>query len=299
MIRPPFLRPGDTIAIVSPAKAIEAHHIDHAKALFEAAGMQVLIGGHAYGQHNYFSGTDEQRLHDFQAALDNPDVKAIICARGGYGCVRIAEQLQWANLLREPKWIVGFSDVTVLHQKAFRLGVQSIHATMPLNYRENSPEALDSLWETLLKGTTDHRWQASPHNLSGSATGTLIGGNLSIIYSLLATPLTFDFDGAILFLEDVGEQLYHLDRMFQTLKLSGALDRIAGLVIGGMTDMKETAVPTGWTMEQVVLDALKYRKIPVAFDAPIGHIGDNRAVICGKEARLEVSMDGARLVQDV
>lgn len=297
MIRPDLLQPGDTICIVSPAKAIEATHIDFARQFFEEKGLTVLTGDHAYGTHHYFSGTDAERLADFQAAVDNPEVKAIICARGGYGCVRIEEQVKWANLLRHPKWIVGFSDITVLHHKATRLGIESIHATMPLNYRENSPEALETLWRALTTGTVQHHWEASDHNKTGIANGTLIGGNLSIIYSLIATPLAFDFEGAILFIEDVGEQVYHFDRMLQSLALAGILDRISGLIVGGMTDMKETAVPTGWSIEQLVLDQFRYRNIPIAFNAPIGHIDDNRAVICGAKAMLEVDANGVTLRQ--
>lgn len=297
MIRPDLLQPGDTISIVSPAKAIEATHIDYARDFFESKGLKVLTGQHAYGTHHYFSGTDTERFNDFQAAIDHPEVKAIICARGGYGCVRIVEQVQWANLLRQPKWIVGFSDVTVLHHKAFDLGVESIHATMPLNYRENSPEAMDSLWQTLRTGTVSHAWEAHPSNNTGTTSGKLVGGNLSIIYSLIATPLAFDFEGAILFIEDVGEQLYHFDRMLQSLKLAGILERISGLIVGGMTDMKETAVPTGWTIEQLVLDQFRYRNIPIAFNAPIGHIDDNRAVICGAKAVLEIAKNSVSLKQ--
>ena len=199
--------------------------------------------------------------------------------------------------MRHPKWIVGFSDITVLHHKACNLGVESIHATMPLNYRENSPEALESLWNTLSAGTIQHDWQASDFNKTGSASGTLIGGNLSIIYSLIATPLAFEFENTILFIEDVGEQVYHFDRMLQSMALAGILDRISGLVVGGMTDMKETAVPTGWSIEQLVLDQFRYRNIPIAFNAPIGHIDDNRAVICGVKATLEVSENGVTLRQ--
>jgi muramoyltetrapeptide carboxypeptidase len=297
MIRPALLQPGDTIAIVSPAKSIEAAHIDYARGFFQEKGLNVLTGTHAYGQHNYFSGTDEQRTADFQHALDNPEVKAIICARGGYGCVRITEQVRWACLMREPKWIVGFSDVTVLHQQALRLGVESIHATMPLNYRENTPEAMESLWQSLTTASIHHEWQGSSHNKTGEAAGMLVGGNLSIVYSLLATSLSPVFDSSILFIEDVGEQLYHLDRMLQTMKLAGILDRISGLIVGGMTDMRETAVPTGWSVEQLVLDQFRFRKIPIAFNAPIGHINDNRAVICGAEATLTVSKSGVRLIQ--
>lgn len=297
MIRPTLLQPGDLIAIVSPAKAIEAAHIHYARDFFEQNGFRVSIGEHAFGQHHYFSGTDEDRTQDLQLAIDNPEIKAIVCARGGYGCVRITQRTQWANLMREPKWIVGFSDVTVLHQQALRLGVESIHATMPLNYRENSTEALDSLLLSLTTGKIKHEWNTHKDNKTGSANGILIGGNLSILYSLLATPLCPDYEGAILFIEDVGEQLYHLDRMLQTFKLTGILDRIAGLVVGGMTDMKETAVPTGWKLEELVLEHFRFSKTPVAFGAPIGHINDNRAVICGAPATLAVTENGVTLIQ--
>lgn len=297
MIRPALIQPGDTIALVSPAKSIEAAPIDFAREFFEKKGLKVITGEHAYGVHTYFSGTEAERMADFQAAIDHPEIKAIICTRGGYGCIRIVEQLQWANLLRYPKWIVGFSDITVLHQKALRLGVESIHATMPLNYRENTPEALESLWESLTKGTVHHEWPANPANKTGEATGKLVGGNLSILYSLLATPLCPDFENAILFIEDVDEQYYHLDRMLQSFKLAGILDRIGGLVVGGMSDMKDTAVPTEWTVEELVLTHFHYRKIPIAFNAPIGHIDDNRAVICGAKARFEVTEGNVKLIQ--
>jgi muramoyltetrapeptide carboxypeptidase len=297
MIRPALLQSGDTIILVSPAKSIEATHIDFARDFFEKKGLNVLIGEHAYGTHTYFSGTEAERMADFQFAIDNPEIKAIICTRGGYGCIRIVEQLQWANLLRHPKWIVGFSDITILHQKATRLGVESIHATMPLNYRENSTEALESLWDSLSKGSVQHEWKPNSANKTGIATGKLVGGNLSILYSLLATPLCPDFENNILFIEDVGEQFYHLDRMLQTFKLAGILDRISGLIVGGMSDMKDTAAPTGWTIEELVLTHFNYRKIPIAFDAPIGHIDDNRAVICGAEAQLEVTDNNVKLIQ--
>ncbi|MDH4472460.1 MAG: LD-carboxypeptidase [Fluviicola sp.] len=297
MIRPEILQPGDTIILVSPAKSIEATHIDFARDFFEQKGLNVLTGDHAYGVHTYFSGTETERISDFQKAIDNPEIKAVICTRGGYGCIRIVEQLQWANLLRHPKWIVGFSDITILHQKALRLGVESIHATMPLNYRDNSKEALESLWESLTKASVHHEWKPNTANKTGEAAGKLVGGNLSILYSLLATPLCPDFENNILFIEDVDEQYYHLDRMLQTFKLAGVLDQISGLIVGGMSDMKDTAAPTGWTVEELVLTHFKYRKIPIAFDAPIGHIDDNRAVICGAQARLAITDDNVKLVQ--
>lgn len=213
MIIPEKLKKGDTVAIVSPAKAIEEHHITYAKKLFEDAGFKVLIGKNALGTNTYFSGSDEERQEDLQWAIDHPEVKAIICSRGGYGCVRIVEKIQWANLLREPKWIVGFSDITVLQLKAAELGVASLHSTMPLNYQENSKEAIDTLFSALTTGQVNLKWDGRSENQLGTVSGELIGGNQSIIYSLLASTFRPDFNGKILFLEDVGEQLYHIDRM--------------------------------------------------------------------------------------
>lgn len=297
MITPPFLKTGDTVAIVSPAKAIEAQHIDYARVFFEGHGFKVIVGDHAYGNHNYFSGTDQERLSDMQFAIDHPDVKAIICARGGYGCVRLTSKLQWANLLREPRWIAGFSDVTVFHFQAEKLGIQSIHSTMPLNYQENSDAALESLLNALAGKSLVHTWEACAQNKPGTAEGELIGGNLSIIYSLLATPLRPDFTGKILFIEDLGEQVYHIDRMFQTMKMNGVFDEVAGIIVGGMTDMRETATPTAWKIEELLLDQLAYRSIPVAFNAPVGHISDNRAIVCGRQGKLTVGAEGAELLQ--
>jgi muramoyltetrapeptide carboxypeptidase len=297
MISPPSLRTGDTVAIVSPGKAIEPQHIDFARVFFESKGYKVITGDHAYGQHNYFSGTDEQRMADLQFAIDHPDVKAIICARGGYGCIRLTSKLSWANILREPRWLVGFSDVTVLHFQAQKLGLESLHATMPLNYEENSDEALSTMMRALTGESRTIGWEPAVHNKAGFAEGELVGGNLSIIYSLLATPLRPDFSDRILFIEDLSEQVYHVDRMFHTLKLNGVLDEVAGIVIGGMTEMRETAVPTAWKIEELLLEQLAYRNIPVAFHAPVGHIADNRALVCGRKASLSVEADKVSLFQ--
>lgn len=285
----PYLKKGDTICILAPAKAIEEEHVFFAKTFFEKAGYNVLISSHCTGQYNYFSGTDEERTVDFQQALDNPEIKAIICARGGYGVVRIVDRIQWAGQLRNPKWIVGFSDITVFHQQIQKLGQKSIHATMPLNFQSNTPEALKTLLNAL-EGTP-YRIEAEScqYNKAGIAEGELIGGNLSIVYSLIGTDIQPDYKGKILFLEDVGEQLYSIDRMFFSLKKAGILDEISGLIIGGMTDLKDTTATTiGLSMEEIVLQHFHYRKTPVCFNFPAGHIDDNRALVLGENVRLEV-----------
>ena len=289
MIHPPKLLPGDTIALVSPAKAIEVSHIEFARTYFEKQGFKVLVGSNAAGEYRYFSGTDANRAGDLQWAIDHPDVKAIICNRGGYGAIRLFDTVNWANLLREPKWILGFSDITNFHCLALKLGIESAHTSMPLNFQENSPESLDSLLNVLHGKPNEYSWEKNTANKPGSVTGKVVGGNLSILYSLLGTPYSPIYDDSILFIEDIGEQLYHLDRMLWAFRFAGVFDRISGLIVGGMTDMKDTATPTEWSVEELILEHTKYRSFPIAFEAPVGHIPDNRAFICGRKATLTVT----------
>lgn len=285
----PALKKGDTIAIVAPAKSIEKEHIDFAADFFEQQGYKVLVGKNCLNQHHYFAGTDEERLSDFQEALDNPEIKAIICARGGYGCVRIVDEIQWASLLNYPKWIVGFSDVTVFHQRINILGLPSIHGTMPLNFKENLSEALTTLLQHLEGNHQAISIPSHPMNIQGTAQGNLIGGNLSILYSLLGTDDEVNFQDTILFIEDLAEQLYHLDRMLFAFKKAGVLSQIKGLIIGGMTDMKDTAIPFGKSLEEIIVEHIKPYNIPLVFGFPAGHITDNRALVFGKKIMLEVA----------
>lgn len=289
MICPPKLVPGDTIALISPAKAIESSHIEFAKNYLEKQGFHVLVGSHAANEYRYFSGTDMERASDLQWAVDHPDVKAILCNRGGYGAIRLFDLVNWANLLREPKWILGFSDITNFHCLGLKLGIETAHTTMPLNFRENTPESLESLLNVLRGEPNAYNWPANASNKAGLATGNVVGGNLSILYSLLGTPYSPNYENAILFIEDIGEQVYHLDRMLWAFRFAGVFDRIAGLVVGGMTDMKDTATPTQWSVEELILEHTTYRSFPIAFDAPVGHIADNRAFICGRKATLSVT----------
>lgn len=291
----PSLQPGDLIYITAPAKSIEIDLIDYAKNLFEERGYRVLVSEHCSGNHHYFSGTDEERLKDLQFAIDHPEVRAIVCARGGYGCVRIVDLIGWAGMIRNPKWLIGFSDITVFHHRLQRLGLESIHGTMPLNFKENSPETFETLFSAL-EGKK-YAVKCSPHhkNKTGLAQGKLVGGNLSILYSLLGTDDRIDYSDCILFIEDLSEQLYHIDRIFQSLRKAGVLDQIKGLVVGGMTDMKDTAVPFGMSLEEIILDQFKFRNIPVCFGFPAGHIHDNRALILGRFINLNVDTNGAEL----
>lgn len=282
------LQPNDLIVLVSPAKAIDETLVLAAKTKLEGAGFRVELGKYVVGQKHYFSGTDEERAADFQWAIDHPEAKAILCARGGYGCIRILDRIQWASQLREPKWLIGFSDVTVFHQYLQKFELPSIHATMPLNFGEITEEAWQSLIDALLGRTLSYTISANKNNQLGEAKGKLLGGNLSILYSLLGTDLQPDYTDSILFIEDLAEQLYHIDRMFYAFQHAGILNQIKGLIVGGMTDLKDTATPIGFSLEELILQHFQYRSIPIAFDFPAGHIPDNRCLILGKEVSLNV-----------
>ncbi|MCO5261059.1 MAG: LD-carboxypeptidase [Crocinitomicaceae bacterium] len=286
----PYLKKGDLIEIVAPAKAIEKELIEFAKIRLEEIGFKVKISPNCTDRFNYFSGTDEQRLTDFQQALDNPDVKAIICARGGYGAVRIVDKIKWANQLISPKWIVGFSDITVFHQQMQLLDQKSIHATMPLNYNENSKESIETLIDALTGKSYSIEIEGNDFNKKGSAIGKIIGGNLSILYSLIGTDSMPDYKNKILFIEDVGEQLYSIDRMLFSFKKSGILDEIKGLIVGGMTNIKDsTEVSIGMNIEDIILQHFQYRRIPICFNFPSGHLDDNRAIVLNETVNFEVT----------
>lgn len=291
-----YLKPGDLILIVAPAKAIEQEHVFYAKDFLESKGFNVEIGPNCLKKHYYFSGTDEERTSDFQWAIDHTEAKAILCARGGYGSVRIIDRLQWANQLRFPKWIIGFSDITVFHNLMSVMEIPSIHGTMPLNFMTNSQQALDTLIQAIQGESYTIKCPSSNFNKLGTTSGIITGGNLSIVYSLLGTDLQPNYKNKILYLEDVGEQLYALDRMLYSLKKASILDQISGLIIGGMTDVKDTTTDTiGMQIEDIVLQHFEYRNIPICFNFPAGHIDDNRAVILGKEAVLTITENRTEL----
>ena len=291
----PYLQEGDLIYITAPAKAIECHLIENATKYFIEKGFRVKVGKHCCDQYNYFSGSLAQRISDFQEGINDSEIKAIICARGGYGSVQIIDHLQWAAFLKEPKWIVGFSDITYFHQKIAKFGLKSIHGTMPLNFKENSSPALDTLLNSLKGNYPEYTIESNPLNKSGKAQGKLIGGNLSIIYANIGTDDQPSYENNILFIEDLSEQLYHVDRMFNALRKSGILSKIKGLIIGGMTDLKDTARPFGMNYEEIVLSHLKHEKIPICFDFPAGHIDDNRSLILGQKVEFEVLEEKVQL----
>ena len=292
LMQPAYLQEGDTVMIVATAGILkESSVVDDAIILLQEWGLNVRLGKHLYAKGNHFAGTDAQRAQDFQEGLDDKSIKAIWCARGGYGTVRMIDKVNFRNYNRNPKWIIGFSDVTVIHSEIHNLGGETIHAIMPSTYRPNNDEqkkALKSLKKAVFGKSLEYKTSKSNFNKVGEAKGQLIGGNLSILYSLLGSKSSIKTDGKILFIEDVGEYVYHIDRMMQNLKRNGYFDNCYGLIVGGISDIRENDTSFGKPVEQVILDAVAAYDFPVAFNFPAGHIRDNRTLIMGREISLKV-----------
>lgn len=295
--KPKNLKPGDSIAVISTARKIDVAQIPSIEKVLNDWGYQVKWGSSIKKEHHQFCGTDAERAVDLQWALDDPDIKAILCFRGGYGTIRILDQIDFSTFCQHPKWVVGYSDVTALHGAIHRQGIMSVHGTMPVNFSSNTQAALETLQLVLSNGTVSHQANAHPLNRVGEAKGELVGGNLSMIYSMTSTPFDFDFTDKILFLEDLDEYLYHVDRMMQNLKLRGVLAKLKGLVVGGLTDMNDNQVPFGKNAEEIIAEVTSEYDYPVCFDFPAGHLDDNRALILGMETTLSVQKDGVKLLQ--
>jgi len=292
MITPPYLKPGDQIGIVATARKVSPEEMKPAIQEIGSWGLQVRLGKYLFEEDNQYAGSDEQRASDLQQMLDDLEIKAIICARGGYGTVRIIDSLDFSEFEKHPKWVAGYSDITVLHSHIHRhLGIETIHATMPLNFPSDgsTAPAAEALRKCLFGEAPEYRITAGPLSQPGNARGVVTGGNLSILYSLCGSPSDIETEGKILFIEDLDEYLYHIDRMMMNLKRGGKLERLAGLVVGGMTQMRDNTVPFGKTAEEIIADVVKDYKYPVLFGFPAGHQAENMPLILGREATLEVS----------
>lgn len=284
MQQPKFLQKGDTVGIVSTARKITKEELQPALKLLQSWGLNYVLGNTIGAEDHQFAGTDETRAKDFQKMLDDPTVKAIWCARGGYGTVRIIDALDFTYFRKNPKWIVGYSDITVLHSHLHKLGVESLHAQMPLDIEKKSEATSVTLRRALFGEDYKIEFSAShPLNRRGKAEGLLVGGNLSILYSLCGSPSALNTKGKILFLEDLDEYLYHVDRMMQNLKRNGMLDHLAGLLIGGMSDMNDNTIPFGKTAEEIIWETVKEFDYPVYFGCPAGHVEDNQALFFGRK----------------
>lgn len=294
MIIPPFLKAGDTVAIVATAGKVKQQDMEHARAIITAWGCKVLFGGRLFSEgHSYLAGTDAERKEDLQRAIDDPQVRAIICARGGYGTTRIIDGINWQNLIKNPKWIAGFSDITAIHLYCMKLGVESIHSTMPrLFTRDDMASSIESLRNILFGEKTPALvGEVNKSNRSGTATGKLIGGNLSLLVDSIGTSTDPDMRDNILVIEEVSEFYYKIDRMLMQLRRAGKLQELAGLVIGHITDALETDIPFNETIEQIVLSKVRDYYYPVAFGIPTGHEAPNIAWRHGHEMKLTVQND--------
>ncbi|MDP6908664.1 MAG: LD-carboxypeptidase [Flavobacteriales bacterium] len=296
MIEPPNLQKGSTIAIVATARKISLEEVRPAIRLLSTQGFQVITGKRMFGNENQFSGSDEDRTADMQDMLDDLKVDAILCARGGYGTVRIVDKLDFTEFNKKPKWLCGYSDVTVLHSHINQnLGVCSIHSTMPINMKgiSSEHEAFNSLMLALTGGSLHYEFDSNQLNRQGSMEGEVVGGNLSILYSILGSASDIDTKGKILFLEDLDEYLYHIDRMMVNLKRNGKLTALKGLLVGGMSDMNDNTIPFGKTAIEIIREVVEDYDYPVAFNFPAGHIDDNLAIVLGKKATIRVTDSGS------
>jgi muramoyltetrapeptide carboxypeptidase len=288
---PPYLKKGDTVALVCTARKFSTEEAQPAIDLLKSWGLEVKLGKTIGMDSCQLGGTDKERTADLQEMLDDDDIKAIWCARGGYGTVRIIDTLNFAKFKKHPKWIMGFSDVTVLHSHLNTLGIASLHSIMPFTVPKAPEEVKETLRKALFGESLKYTVPAKGYEIKGKAKGQLVGGNLSILYSLLGSKSSLDTKGKILFIEDLDEYLYHVDRMMQNLKRNGYFENLKGLIVGSMTDMHDNEIPFGQNEVGIITEIAKQYNIPVCFYFPAGHAKDNRTLILGKEVEYEVNAD--------
>lgn len=290
------LQPNDLVRIVSPSGVIDPSFIEGAAKVLSSWGLQVQEGACCREKYGRFAGTEAQRIADLQQALDDPDAKAILCSRGGYGLAQIVDRLDFSAFCQNPKWLIGFSDVTVLHNAVTNLGFPSVHAIMAKHLTELNADskAVAGLKNLLFGNLPEYIIPAHPQNRSGKATGKLIGGNLSVIYGLRGTPFDLPYEGNILFIEDIAERPYHIDRMLQNLRLGGVFQKISGLVVGQFSDCDEDPLMNK-SIEEIIHEALNESDIPVMFNFPAGHVDDNRPLVMGCSATMIVSASECQL----
>ncbi|WP_410222503.1 LD-carboxypeptidase [Pedobacter sp.] len=286
--QPAYLKKGDKIAIVCPAKKLPKP-IDYGISILQGWGLEVVIGQSVTASHHQFAGTDQLRAQDLQQFLDDTSIKAIIAARGGYGTIRIIDELDFTLFKANPKWIIGFSDITVLLSHLYAdLKTQSIHGQMPYTFEESTPEALESLRKALFGEIDVYNYSNEFPNKEGNISGELIGGNLTLLLAVEGSVSEMDYKNKILFIEDVGEHEYAIDRMMRTLKRKGKLKDLKALIVGAFNELGEEGIAFGQSPEEVIWELVKEYDYPVCFNFPSGHINDNRAMVLGKMINLSI-----------
>ncbi len=294
LIQPPLLKKGDKIAIVASARKISMEELQASIEIFKNWGLEVVLSKNLLGSDNQYSGKDAERASDLQVALDDDSIKAIISARGGYGTIRIIDKLDFTKFKQNPKWVIGYSDITVLHSHIHNFGIETLHATMPINFSVNK-DAVETMRKVLFGEKFNYEIQTHILNRVGVAEAEVVGGNLSLLYALTGSASSMHTKGKILFIEDLDEYLYHLDRMMVSLKRNGKLSDLAGLIVGGMTDMKDNQIPFGKTAEEIILDAVKEYNYPVCFNFSAGHLDKNLAIPLGRKMKLIVDEKGTNV----
>ncbi len=286
--QPPYLKKGDKIAIVCPAKKLPTP-IHKGIAILESWGLEVVLGETVTAEHHQFSGTDELRTQDLQGFLDDASIKAIIAGRGGYGTIRIIDKLDFTKFKQNPKWVIGFSDITVLLSHLYAvLSTQSVHGQMPYTFADSTPEALESLRKALFGEKNSFSYKSEIANIPGNVDGELVGGNLTLLLAIEGSASEMNFDDKILFIEDVGEHEYSVDRMMRTLKRKGKLKKLKALIVGAFNELGEESIYFGQTPEEIISDLVSEYEYPVCFNFPSGHIDDNRALVLGQKVALQI-----------
>ena len=294
LIKPEYLKKGDTVAIVAPSGVLKNYnaYILKAKELLKSWELEVVIGENVFNDNGHFAGTDNQRSADFQLALDDKAIKAIWCARGGYGAMRVIDNLNFEKYKENPKWIIGYSDITAIHNDLHNNKSESIHGMMCKSLEKidvDNNESISLLKKTLFGEKLSYTIEGNNYNIEGNSNGQLIGGNLTLLHCLLGSESSIDTDGKILFIEDLGEYLYHIDRMLISLKRAGYFDNCKGLIVGDFTDMRKNTTPFGRNLKELILDIVREYDFPVSFGFPAGHGEKNYPMILGREINLEVS----------
>ena len=294
LIRPEYLKVGDTIAIIAPSGVLNDHenYINKAKKLLESWELNVIIGKNVFNNYGHFSGTDKERTKDFQRALDDKTISAIWCARGGYGAMRIIDDLDYTEYLKTPKWIIGYSDITAIHNDLHILGSESIHSIMCKSLEDkniNNDRSIQALKDVLFGNKLSYNFNNKPENKLGKTSGQIVGGNLTLLHGLIGSKSSINTDGKILFIEDLGEYHYHIDRMLISLKRAGYFDNCNGLVVGDFSDLRENTTPFGKNIKEIILDAVKEFNFPVLFDFPAGHEELNMPIILGRNIIMDVN----------
>lgn len=285
----PYLNKGSKVALAAPARMITTEEMHYGINWLKEMGFVPVYDNRLFAQHYIFAGDDDFRATVFQQYLDDEDIEAIWIARGGYGSIRIIDKLDFTRFLQHPKWVVGFSDSTIFHGKLNCLSVPSLHAPMPFYFANKTLEAKQSLYDALTGKPLRYEFPTHPLNRIGLMEGIIVGGNLSVLYGLISSDTFPNLDGKILFIEEVDEYIYHIDRMMHALKRAGKLHHLKGLIVGGLTQIHDNTHPFGMSVEQVIAESVSEYDFPVCFGFPAGHFDDNRAMFFGMQSIIKIT----------